>query len=280
VIDDKWPLIVKPEDVMLRLSGRGGLKWRLLPLVRLAFAMVGRRWAYFYSWMLNRQDRKLTIDHVLRRSRALDSSEAPSVKGLYDIAVGQRYVDFLKVEGLRPSHRTLDFGCGYGRIGIPMLRYLDPGCYVGVDLSRERIRLAREYVVHEKLEDKRPEFFEGPPNNDLSYLSPRSFDVIWVHSVFAHMPLADVQFLLPRLARLLKPDGMLIANYSFADRQKKTNLSAFWFPEEDVRKAVSRAGLVYGETSDYWITHIAPERGPTDKMIKLRLSAATANHHA
>ena len=50
----------------------------------------------------------------------------------------------------------LDFGCGYGRIGIPVIKYLNKKLYTGIDLSEERIRLAKKYVKKEKLEHKAP----------------------------------------------------------------------------------------------------------------------------
>ncbi len=259
----------------LRLSGRGGLKWRLLPVIHMAFRMTGRSWAQFYAWMLNYQDRHVRMTDILgRHARDTSKAENRKVKGLYDVSVGHLYTEFLKKEGLKSGHRLLDFGCGYGRVGVPLIQFLDPDGYAGMDLSHERIRLFQEYIEHEGLQERRPELFVAQPDNDMKYLDQGSFDVIWAHSVFAHMPLADVKRCLVNLAKLLKPRGMVIANYSFSDRVSKTNISAFWLPEDVMREAVAEAGLVYGETGNWWGENIAPERQATDKMMKLRLASS------
>lgn len=48
-------------------------------------------------------------------------------------SIGRSYFNFLRAQGLQPSHRVLDFGCGAGRIGIWLIPFLDTGHYVGVD---------------------------------------------------------------------------------------------------------------------------------------------------
>ncbi len=256
---------------MLKLSGRKGLKWRLLPVVRFAFRLVGKDWNDFYAWMLNRQERRNSIEDILRHKRDLGTTPK-MVKGLYDVSVGERYVEFMKTEGLRPGHKVLDFGCGYGRMAVPLLRYLEPGNYVGVDLAAERVRQAREYIVHEGLEDTRPAFHVAAMDNDMSYLPAGAFDFLWVHSVFSHMPLDDVRACLTGLRALMKPDGVLIANYGFADKIEVKNISAFWVPEETMRETVAQCGLTYGETGDYWSKEIAPERESYERMMRLTLA--------
>jgi len=242
------------------------LKWRLLPLIRFGFTLTGRSWNDFYAWMLNRQDRGVTIEHILKLSR--DVSKGPArVKGLYDVSVGPRYVEFLKTEGLKANHQVLDFGCGYGRMAIPLLRFLKPRHYVGIDLSAERIRIAREFVKHQGLDGRFPGFYIARPDNDMSFLGLKSFDVIWAHSVFSHMPLSDVEKCLIALSKLLKDDGFIIANYGVACRIMKTNISAFWVPIDMMRKAIEHPGLDYAETDDYWLK-IAPER-TTERMMRL-----------
>lgn len=56
--------------------------------------------------------------------------------------------DFLVCRGLVPDDHLLDLGCGTLRGGIPLIAYLDPGHYTGIDVRSEaidegRLELAR-----------------------------------------------------------------------------------------------------------------------------------------
>jgi SAM-dependent methyltransferase len=47
--------------------------------------------------------------------------------------LGRYYFDYLVRRGLKPSQKVLDVGCGAGRVGVHLIRYLNEGCYFGVD---------------------------------------------------------------------------------------------------------------------------------------------------
>lgn len=248
----------------------GRLKWKLLPVVEFAFRAVGGNWNDFYSWMLDRQERNNSIEDIKSRYNRDLSSTKKWVKGLYDISTGPLFVEFLEEEGIKPDHDFLDFGCGYGRVGVPLMRYLDEGKYVGVDLSAERVRMAKEYVESEGLTSRKPEFHVAQKDNSVAFLEDRKFDCIWLFSVFSHMPFADVEAVLRELKPHLKPDGVLIANYGFSDRIHKTNISAFWVSVEDMQEMVSRLGYKYDQIEE-WEKRISPDR-TFEKMMKLTVA--------
>ena len=54
------------------------------------------------------------------------------VGGLWE-ELGVLQFEFLVKRGLKPHHRLLDVGCGALRGGVHFVRYLDPGCYHGID---------------------------------------------------------------------------------------------------------------------------------------------------
>src|SRR5262245_36962242 len=55
-------------------------------------------------------------------------------------------------EGLKPSHRFLDVGCGIGRMALPLSDYLENGMYYGFDITEEKIGYCRT-TVGRKLPD-------------------------------------------------------------------------------------------------------------------------------
>jgi SAM-dependent methyltransferase len=248
------------------------LKWKLLPLIKLGFTLIGKNWNHFYSWMINRQERNNTIDNIIKKNKRSIDKNNKCLKGLYDISAGPEILQFIIEEGLTSTDRFFDFGCGYGRVGIPVIRYLNSGNYVGTDISAERIRMAKEYVERENLQNKNSIFFNTPLNNDLSQIAPSSFDFVWSFSVFSHMPFYDVEECLTQLKRIMKKDAMILANYGYSDRIHSTNISAYWVSEDDMIKLVNKLGFDYKEIED-WADRISPDRASYEKMMKLTLSS-------
>lgn len=111
---------------------------------------------------------------------------------------------FLELVQLGPESRVLDVGCGIGGSAFYMARSL--GCHVdGIDLSSEMIRVARQRVQDEALED-RVRFFEG---DCLTFPYPRrDYHLIYSRDVFLHID--DKRALLASLRTNLAASGRLL----------------------------------------------------------------------
>src|SRR5437667_11948751 len=48
----------------------------------------------------------------------------------------------LKEQGLIPSHKFLEIGCGPLTGGIPIIEYLEPGNYIGIDIRSSVLDLS------------------------------------------------------------------------------------------------------------------------------------------
>lgn len=149
----------------------------------------------------------------------------------------------------------LDFGCGFGRTAVAILDYLEPGNYIGVDLSAERIRMCHEYVDREGLADRRPTFISSK-DNAMSYLDDDSIDIVFATSVFSHMPMPEWREVLGAVRRVLKPQGAFIVNYHLSkERPVVADLKDFGYPAAAVE-------AVFDEF-DY---HVAPLDGWHDDL--------------
>ena len=98
---------------------------------------------------------------------------------------------------------VLDFGCGWGRIIRFFLKDVEPEKLLGVDLDAQAIRICRETNRWCKFTLIEP----YPPTP----LTPESFGLIYLYSVFSHLPEEMHWMLLQEFHRLLAPGGMLIA---------------------------------------------------------------------
>jgi SAM-dependent methyltransferase len=98
---------------------------------------------------------------------------------------------------------VLDFGCGWGRIIRFFLKDVEPEKLSGVDHSEEAVRACRETNKWSKFTLVEPD----PP----TLLTPESFGLIYLYSVFSHLPEDMHWTLLKEFHRLLAPGGMFIA---------------------------------------------------------------------
>lgn len=125
-----------------------------------------------------------------------------------------------RTAGLSPETRLLEVGCGPGRLAIGLWSRLGGvKDYLGLDVNPAFIEWCREHI-----QGRRPEFrFEllnlrnDRYNPDGPEMGPgfsfpaadRSFDLIYLYSVFSHMVKDDVAVYLREFARVLSPGGIV-----------------------------------------------------------------------
>jgi SAM-dependent methyltransferase len=104
---------------------------------------------------------------------------------------------------LADARGVLDFGCGWGRIIRFFLRDVPHWRMMGVDPSAEAIEACSAMNRWNRLE----QIGMHPPTS----LPSNSFDLIYLYSVFSHLPEEMHLTLLREFERLLVPGGLLIA---------------------------------------------------------------------
>lgn len=102
------------------------------------------------------------------------------------------------------SARALDFGCGAGRLTIPLADHFD--AVVGVDIAPSMLALARMRTAG------RPGIeFRLDETGDQSLLASESFDLVYSGLVLQHMPsVAAALTCLDRLCAAVGPGGALV----------------------------------------------------------------------
>src|SRR5260370_14447026 len=77
---------------------------------------------------------------------------------------GRRQFVALLNEGLCPESKVLDIGCSCLRTAYWLIRFLDPGCYHGIEPARCRVDYGLKYLFTPKLLlAKQPRFDFNPP---------------------------------------------------------------------------------------------------------------------
>jgi len=178
----------------------------------------------------------------------------------------QRLIDY---QGLKPSHRFLDVGCGIGRMALPLSDYLDNGMYYGFDITEEKVGYCRKTVGR-----KRPDFVFQHADIFNKYYNPNgafkaceyrfpyedaSFDFVLLVSVFTHLLPDDLEHYIAEIARVSRPGCKCVASYWLTDARRGPPLHPYsdiceiYDPEEPehgtyylesyVRELYARCGL-------------------------------------
>lgn len=159
---------------------------------------------------------------------------------------------------IKPGDRVLDIGCGWGGMGLTLAR--DYGARVlGVTLSEEQLKIARERAKAEGLEDRVQ--FEL-----IDYRKVEGkFDRIVSVGMFEHVGVPHFQEYFDKVAELLAPDGVaLIHTIGRAGPPSVTSawISKYIFPGgyipslSEMMLPIEKSGL-YQTDIEIWRIHYA-----------------------
>jgi len=174
------------------------------------------------------------IDYYARRLETNDTEALPPVPSYLD--VGKEFLTYLQEHGLRPEHHLLDYGCGILRGGLQFVPYLEPGHYVGVEISGARLEQGRRLMDEAGISG---DSYSTILVHDCSLdeLGERKFDYVWAHAVLMHMPEQDIKTLLCSLQKHLSPGATFFFTFFSseslgADRITKDQVRDFYYPTE------------------------------------------------
>jgi SAM-dependent methyltransferase len=175
--------------------------------------------------------------------------------------VGRLQLELLRMNGLHPSAQVLEIGCGCLVAGLPIIRFLDAGRYVGIEPNQWLIDAAVEHLpnTRELFQQKQPVFLNRS-DFDASELG-RKFDFIISHSILSHAAHWQCPQFLAGVAKVLAPAGVALVSIRFYDANNNLmgdSLSPEWvYPEvsyfawESVQRFAAERHLCVEWRTDY-----------------------------
>ena len=165
--------------------------------------------------------------------------------------IGEAQIEFLQRQGLDPSDRVLEIGCGDLRGGRHLISYLNKGNYTGMDISEEAVKQGWITLRSYGLMDKTPSLLV---NDDLKLdeFENQTFERIFANSVLTHLPEEQIAELFSNLEEVLSPNGQACLSYHQASEHKaikSNNISSsnlYKFPFEQLRNLGEEHGLRVG----------------------------------
>lgn len=138
--------------------------------------------------------------------------------------------------------RALDFGCGVGRVLIPLARRCP--IPVGVDVARSMLEEARRNLSERGLV---AELILG---DDALSRVPASFEFVHSYIVFQHIPPARGEVIAARLLERLEPGGVAALHFSYRTPISPVKRFLRW-ARLSIPFAASAANLVRGRAPSH-----------------------------
>lgn len=152
--------------------------------------------------------------------------------------MGRGCLDFLVERcDLKPHETVLDVGCGIGRNAVPLTSYLNrQGRYEGFDIVASGIKwcqknISRRYSnFHFHVADIYNKTYNpGGRLKASEYRFPyddKTFDLVFLTSVFTHMLAADVEHYVAEIARVLKRGGRFVISFFLLNDKARESIEA------------------------------------------------------
>src|SRR6185503_10998960 len=113
---------------------------------------------------------------------------------------GREQLIALLGEGLNPESKILDFGCGCLRTAYWLIRFLDPGCYHGIEPARQRVEYGLRYLfAPTELALKQPRFDFNSRFDSSVFGVP--FDFFLARSIWTHASKMQIEATLDSFIR-------------------------------------------------------------------------------
>jgi len=178
------------------------------------------------------------LDTVLGRRQELVPPRGLLGVGAGDFkATGEQFLVFLRQHcGLTPASRVLDFGCGIGRMAVPMTRFLEHGTYDGIDVSAADMSWCRRHISRKypnfRFHTSEVHHREYNPGGTSSALDDRlpfadgSFDVVLASSLFTHLLAAETEHYLGEVSRVLAGGGAALVSFFLLNEESRALIAA------------------------------------------------------
>lgn len=156
---------------------------------------------------------------------------------------GREPFELLLQLGLQPGDVVVDYGCGTLRVGVHLIRHLEPGRYWGLDVDAEILAHGRRLVGDELLGAKTPEL---RVIDDASIAAAAAARPAWVLSraVMLHVPPHELPDYVAKIASLVTADGRAIIFVRTAERAFRFSTHKWIHATAAVAALVQGQGLV------------------------------------
>ena len=226
--------------------------------VRYRFIMFPKEKAYYY-W--SRVRGLSWIDFYADRLNGFFLQNNYNIVNKNYLKSNKDTMKFLKKKGVNSRSEFLDFGCGFFRLGIVLIPFLNKGKYTGIDISRKRVEAGTKMLNQAGIKKNDYTSIINKSNMNLDKILKKKFDFIYLESVVTHMPKTDLKKLLFSFSKILKKDGSIFLTFIKGDTYKIMGTKDFIYSFSLIKEISAKAGFEAKIDNDW-----ADEKFPMAKL--------------
>jgi hypothetical protein len=168
----------------------------------------------FARWLANNPGGSYGQFYAADARRRIDAGDVHATLGVASVdrnevtARAQRVLGDFKQANCRPEHVVVDYGCGSLWIGEAFMDYLQPGNYVGLDVSNVFFAEGLARLPADFVAQKRPSV-QVIGDAVLCHARARKPDFIFSLAVMQHVPPEDLPDFFRRIVSLAAPHSRI-----------------------------------------------------------------------
>jgi hypothetical protein len=126
--------------------------------------------------------------------------------------MGRRQLEVLLHEGLRPESLVLDVGCGMLCGGYWVMRFLNPGCYFGIEPNKASLQAGLDWIMEPEVLAQAKPRFDNNDDFDLGVFDCK-FDFVIARSIWTHASKPQIRAMLDGFVQHGAAGAVLMTTY-------------------------------------------------------------------
>jgi SAM-dependent methyltransferase len=201
-----------------------------------------RRTLNYWSWRMSHPTAPYEQYYVHRVMSKIRSGQGHPAIGpmARPLRNESELLEFLLKHGLQPGDLTIDYGCGSLRLAPPLIQFLEPGKYWGMDLAQDFLDLGRAHLSSELAQAKRPRLdVIGEDVIQRARSEAPRYIISW--HVCSKVPENRFDAYIGNIAAMMTPGAIALVHFPEAAEMRKQTGLAWARPRAQLSAAVTRA---------------------------------------
>lgn len=146
---------------------------------------------------------------------------------------------FLQRHGVQPTDLVIDYGCGSLRLAPPLIDYLAPGKYWGMDLAQDFLDLGLSHLDPQMTADKRPRLDVISPDAIARARAERPRFIASWH-VCSKVPENRFEAYLGNIVAMMSPGAIALIHFPETGERRKLTGLAWAIPRSRFPETLAR----------------------------------------